>query len=674
MAEQRLTYKIYFDAESGTATLRGLDGTIKATMVNTQKLRQEYGNFATQIKATDAEIQNLTRGKDGKGGMQGMSNATGSATAAALELGRVISDAPYGIRGMANNVSQLASNLVFMASATNTSTGAAIGFTGAIKNMWAALKGPLGILLAIQTVIAAIDYFAGSTKKAKEEVDGLNESIEKQVKQFNVLKNIIEGIADIRNPLSQFTDEEAIIILRDTFDELDKKLKELEKTGKATPKEIDHLISKYGELLEKRRLIAITEQQLAEAATLTDREAYQTRLIGLQLERIELEKLFEVEKKTGSSRNKQAKEYKANLLDLSSELQAFRQKEIENADLTEEERLKREYDASRKAVENKRLEYKDKEDARLDARLKEIDELKVTEDEKQRLVEDAYNQYNAAQIQANEELRSVMLQADIAYYSELAALRRQDTEDAKKQTDDLIAAIRESNYEYQEFNAQQKINAATNELDRIKAEEEANTNLTNLKVENLKKEAQQKGKSAAEIQEINNEISRLQHDQTLYQEELDRRAAATKIAIANQLADGIIAIAGEGSGVAKGVAIAQTTWNTSQAVMAALGAAPYGPWNIAQAVAVGLMGAAEIKNILATKAPHEKSAPSTGGAAGRGSTTFMPDFNIVGASGQNQLASTIAGQVGEPTRAYVVYDDLRTAGEIEANAVTAAGI
>ena len=673
MAEQRLTYKIYFDAESGTATLRGLDGTIKATTVSTKKLREEYGNFATQIKATDTEIQNLTRGKDGKGGMQGMSNATGSATAAALELGRVVSDAPYGIRGMANNVSQLASNLVFMASATNTSTGAAIGFTGAIKNMWAALKGPLGVLLAIQTVIAAIDYFAGSTKKAKEEVDGLNESIEKQVQQFNVLKNIIDGYADIRNPLSQFTDEEAIIILRDTFDELDKKLKELEKTGKATPEAVDDLISKYGKLLETRRLIAITEQQLAEASTLTDREAYQTRLIGLQLYKIELEKLFELEKKTGSSRNKQAKEYKANLLDLSSELQSFRQKEIENADLTEEERLKREYDASRKAVENKRLEYKDKEDARLDARLKEIDDLKITEEEKQVLIQDAYDKYNAAQIQANEELRSVMLQADIAYYSELAALRRQDTEDAKKQTDDLIEAIRDSNYEYQEYNAQQKINAATNELDRIKAEEEANTNLTNLKVENLKKEAQQKGKSAADIQEINNEISRLQHDQTLYQEELDRRAAATKLAIANQVANAIISIAGEGSGIAKGVAIASTIWNTKEAVMAALGSKPYGPWNIAQAAAVAAMGIKNVNDIINTKAPHEKSSGVNTSAASSG-PTFRPDFNIVGASGQNQLASTIAGQVGEPTRAYVVYDDLRTAGEIEANAVTAAGI
>jgi len=266
-----------------------------------------------------------------------------------------------------------------------------------------------------------------------------------------------------------------------------------------------------------------------------------------------------------------------------------------------------------------------------------------------------------------------MLQADIAYYSELGVLRRKDTEDAKQQTDDLIAALRESNYEYQEFNAQQKINAATNELDRIKAEEEANKNLTALKITNLQNEALQKNKSAADIQEINNEISRLEHDQTLQQQELDKKSAQAKLAIANQVANAIISIAGEGSGIAKGVAVASTIWNTKEAVMAALGSKPYGPWNIAQAAAVAAMGIKNVKGILATKAPHEKSSGVNTSAASSG-PTFSPDFNIVGASGQNQLAATVAGQVGEPTRAYVVYDDLRTAGEIEANAVEAAGI
>ena len=680
MAEkvERLTYKIQFDAESGTSTIRGLDGTIKATMVSTQKLRQEYGNFATQIKATNAEVNNLSRGKDGNGGLNGMSAASGSATAAALELGRVVSDAPYGIRGMANNVSQLASNLAMASIATNAATGKVVGFNGAIKGMWTALKGPLGVLLAIQVVVSAIDYFAGSTKKAKEEVDGLNESIIKQVEQFNLLKQVIDGMVDIVNPLSDFTSEEGLIVLRDTFKELDKKLTDLEKRGEATPSMVESLVDSYGKLLKTRKDIAIEEQNIIDNDgkwTKAQIEFGQSRLMNLQLYRISLEKLFDVAK-DGSK--KSIKEFKQSLLDLSSELASFREKEIQNADISEEERLRLEYEASRKAVENKRLEYKDKEDASLEAKLKEVNDSKATEDEKARLIEDAYQKYNEAQIQANEDLRSVMLQADIAYYAELSALRKKDTEAAKEESKDLIAALTENNFDYQEFNETQKINAATNDLNRIRDELEGSQRLTDLKVSGLEKELLAEEGNVVEQQKIRNKIAKLNQDQTLYEEELDRKSATAKIGIAMQIADTIAAIAGEGSGIAKGVAVAQTIWNTKQAFMAALGSAPYGPWNIAQATAVGVMGIKNVSDILATKAPNEKSADvSAKNAAmsgGGGGSAFNPNFNIVGASGSNQLAETVAGQIGEPTRAYVVYDDIATAGEIEANAIEASGI
>jgi hypothetical protein len=45
-------------------------------------------------------------------------------------------------------------------------------------------------------------------------------------------------------------------------------------------------------------------------------------------------------KARGGGRAKRIKEFKAGLLDLSSELKAYRQKEIQNADISDEERLK----------------------------------------------------------------------------------------------------------------------------------------------------------------------------------------------------------------------------------------------------------------------------------------------------------------------------------------------
>ena len=83
-----------------------------------------------------------------------------------MELSRVISDAPYGIRGMANNSTQLASNMLFTSQQIDKATGKAIGFKGVLKDMGKSFMGPLGILFAIQAVVAAVDYFYGGATKA----------------------------------------------------------------------------------------------------------------------------------------------------------------------------------------------------------------------------------------------------------------------------------------------------------------------------------------------------------------------------------------------------------------------------------------------------------------------------------------------------------------------------
>jgi hypothetical protein len=716
MAEEKLIYTIEFNTKTGVSQIKGLNNEVIAT--------------ANSAKQLTAEIKNLQGGADGKGGMQGLTAATGGASAAALELGRVVSDAPYGIRGMANNVSQLASNILFMSQQTDKATGKTIGFMGALRGIKTALGGPLGVLLLVQAVVAALDFFAGGAKKAEDASNDLAKSYEEQA---NELQSLIRVLNDSNLSLEKRAELEQIIIDKvPTVDKANTKTKEgLEKLTQQVEDyveqqmiriEIDQLVSDNADELaehrERQRVLEAVKSaesqeeqiriikentnildRLAIEAMGADGKGFIARLISGEgrygatdlaagfeafvneegadavsiLQRIdELTKRQTRIKKENGDGPKSPKEFKQNILDLSSTLEAFRNTEIQNMDITEEERLRLEYEASKKSVENKVAEFQQKEKLRLDDKIKQIQDSKATEDEKARLIADANTKYNASIAQANEDLRSVMLQADIAYYSELGVLRRKDTEDAKEQAEDLATSLREGTLEYLDFVYAQNIQRQTNELDRIEAERAANIALTDLKIQNLEKEAQKKGLTAAQIQDINNQIAKAENDRTLYQEQLDIRAAQTKLAIANQVADAIIAIAGEGSGLAKGVAIAQTIWNTKQGVMAALGAAPYGPWNIAQAAAVAAMGVKNVADIIATKAPNEKSSGTSG--AGAGGTTFQPSFNIVGASGQNQLAATVAGQLGEPTRAYVVYDDLRTAGEIEANAVTAAGI
>jgi hypothetical protein len=70
------------------------------------------------------------------------------------------------------------------------------------------------------------------------------------------------------------------------------------------------------------------------------------------------------------------------------------------------------------------------------------------------------------------------------------------------------------------------------------------------------------------------------------------------------------------------------------------------------------------------------SAPSVTPTAPRAaaSQSVPPAFNIVGASGTNQLAEAIGGQAQQPVKAYVVSNDVSTAQELDRNIVEGASI
>ena len=107
------------------------------------------------------------------------------------------------------------------------------------------------------------------------------------------------------------------------------------------------------------------------------------------------------------------------------------------------------------------------------------------------------------------------------------------------------------------------------------------------------------------------------------------------------------ALAKEGSVAAKGIAVAETIYNTQAAIMQAMKLPP--PFNTIQAVATGVMGAASIQKILSTN-------PEGGGGGGSVSTpTTLATPAPQMMSGAFDLSG---GLEPEPTRAYVVTDEM----------------
>ena len=198
MAEQdKYIIKIELNDDGATATLKGFNDKVISSKVNVSDLRKELGNFVVSanktknsLKLTEKELQSLEKR------VGGFKSATGAASSAALELGRVVSDAPYGIRGMANNVSQLASQITFMATAVDNATGKTLGWRGAFRKLGKSLMGTTGVLLAIQVVIAAIDYFANRTSKAEEELNKFNDSMELMRVKLDLVSKDLPTLSD----------------------------------------------------------------------------------------------------------------------------------------------------------------------------------------------------------------------------------------------------------------------------------------------------------------------------------------------------------------------------------------------------------------------------------------------------------------------------------------------
>ena len=100
---------------------------------------------------------------------------------------------------------------------------------------------------------------------------------------------------------------------------------------------------------------------------------------------------------------------------------------------------------------------------------------------------------------------------------------------------------------------------------------------------------------------------------------------------------------------------------------------------IKSALSVGATIAGAAKSIQSIKGNSKNVSnppplPNPGGGCGGGSASIPPAFNVVGASGTNQLASAIGGQTQKPIQAFVVSNDVSTAQEMDRNIIEGASI
>ena len=216
--------------------------------------------------------------------------------------------------------------------------------------------------------------------------------------------------------------------------------------------------------------------------------------------------------------------------------------------------------------------------------------------------------------------------------------------------------------------------ADTFEKQAILRQQEAHSQLMELKATAAQK--------AAIVTYWENKVTEAQDKDKAKKADDDRDVLNAKLSAAATGFHLLRSMAEKDSKLAKGLAIAQATVSGYQAVLNAYTTAYKSPITIGfpayPYVQAGLAGAFALKNIQAIKSTKPTGGgppPNTNTSAPTVSTPSIPaDFNTVGASGTNQLADAIGGQVQRPTRAYVVSTDVTSAQSLDRNIITGATI
>ena len=123
----------------------------------------------------------------------------------------------------------------------------------------------------------------------------------------------------------------------------------------------------------------------------------------------------------------------------------------------------------------------------------------------------------------------------------------------------------------------------------------------------------------------------------------------------------------------KKLAAAGATIDTLAAIVGVLKNAGKGPqggipgFAIAQAIATGIFGFAQVKKILATD-------PTGGSDTKMASPAPSPTFNVVGTSGGSQLREAVERGMEKPVKAYVTQKDINSSAELDRNTRRSASI
>ena len=644
--------------------------------------------FSSELKKAQLASKNFNNTLSGR---ESMTTNAGLAGATLTELGRTISDLPYGIRGVANNLSQLSTLFITMVGKVddNVKGFARVGRT--FKMLGRELMGPLGIILAFQTLIALLDAFGENLFKSKNATDEARKALEKENEELQ--KNIElrkQRSVDLKKQIQSFsTDFESLRGVVEKYNDTTRELGDTETALQLASEILSEAGIKEGKILRDNNILQIDRINLLDK--LLDLNEQETKreeaLLNLEIGRNENNKKLQGDARTNALNAQKRIET------ITKEIELL--KESFGVEVTYSDELKK----KRQELYNELEDLKAESDYKLlelefKRQLEELESLNATEEDKfllrqiyvekvRDLREKDLSDYKDYLLEQSDEFSDTLdkLYKDFLSYKtadefirdweESQTIILRQVNQAQQGLNQIFSSVTSTLSSLNEI--QQTYHQAN--IDRINREKDLvlqNDSLTQQEKDKRLKEIEAR-EIAAEKRKIKAERDMFTLQQTiamgkalmdlkLFKIESQINADLLKQSASKLMTDSATTAAVD----------TQKATGTLPTFIRDLGAIA-GPIVFGASI-VGMIASIVKARKTAQNAIRNLVPSANIGSGGSATPISAPAFNVVGATQTSQLAQTIAGAEDKPLRAYVVASDVSTAQELERSTIEGASI
>jgi hypothetical protein len=692
--------------KGSVADLQSQVNALEKVRAATSTTSAEYKRQGIEIDKLNIKIAELSGAK----GLGSVNSAAGIAGATVNEFGRFVSDLPFGIIAVTNNLSQMGSLFaILVGQASQLNNGLSVT-TNVIRLLKAQFLGPAGILFLFQVAVSAVTFFAQSSRKAEDAVKGLSTGLKEQ---STILRDLLVQYNDLGS-----SQQERVYLLKQIAS-IDKQLAAALSNQSLSEQERIDLAKQYNDLIDLRIKkdtqyidtlnrrkeidleIAEIDKEIEEQSNrqFTSLEAYRNSLLKidrLEKERIELEK----ERKTLNTE----------IIGLNSRIAASEEliaSKLTTGNKALDERIAllresaKEFKSSQIALLEAQEGGTEEEQVERLNRLRELraQELKEREEDEINKIEQEGN-FLALSLDITETYQNERQILEISHQKALLEIRKEFNKEADVSQRGLVTggvagdlnAFKENNdkilSELSSFMARRKEveengAKATADLSRkefenrmiaIQAAQELANGIFDIANANFDKEMTLEQNKTVEM---NNQLKeRLRNEQL---------SADERKSIQNQIAQNDEALRKKQEAIEekrfklnKAASLANAVVNTYLAATAALKDPALSTFQrIASMVTIIGAGLAQVA-VIAKQRFIKSDAGGAPGISAASATTptaiQAPAFNVVGQSNASQLADVVRGQLDRPVKTYVVASEVTTAQALERNRVNAASI